>query len=157
MKTGAIRGVGPQGVEGPEGPTGVAPTPELAVARKALSQTFADDADGDVIHFDTVVEDDDGYFDAANNRFLVPAGKGGVFLVETSIMITGGATFKLGLLKTGDSNYSACGAGNQAGQALTVLRLDDGESIRACYTTTDSTQSFLDQNNSRFKITRLGD
>jgi hypothetical protein len=131
-----------------------------ATARLSVNATGL--SSGTTLPFDTALEDTDGYFDSANNRFIIPAGKAGSFLVGLSFasfnMAT--ATRVTGAINNSgaDANINATSpvqsnGGDVAGSAL--LKLADGDVITPKLTFDGGDTADVNKNISSFWLIKI--
>jgi hypothetical protein len=137
----------------------------LVSAAVTLSAQAAGLATGAVIPFDTVVFDPSGYFDAANHRFVVPAGQGGSFLVGLCFIASAlgaGADMAIAQVSnTGPDTNSQAGAPKRASDSTATpcvtmaIRLSAGNNADAHVFFSGGGTTTVSTNNAMFWIAKL--
>jgi hypothetical protein len=116
---------------------------------------------GERIPFDTVQHDTDGYWNAINSQLVIPAGKGGLFLIASAIFADNAAamTNGLGVLENGglDPNlqYPLVADGSSwNGSGSCIVRLGEGDTVDL-YVSRNGDDTLDVENGSSLAITRL--
>jgi hypothetical protein len=96
---------------------GTTATAAASCATVRLAANATGLASASTVPFDTTLVDSDGYFDSVGHRFVIPAGKAGLFLVGASLNMfnTGAATFLTCVLNNTGADVNANAQSNNAG------------------------------------------